>query len=364
MLCAALAVLAAPAAPAGACSVPVFRYALERWTAEPYAATVLHRGPLSPADDAAVAALKAAEPLVGLRVVDLDAPPADAADLPPVPDGAGLPQLVIGYPEFFQIPEAAWAGPLTLENVRAALDSPVRRELARRLIAGDTAVMLLLEGGDAAKDAAAAKMLDETLARLAKELKIPPPPDGVWNDPVYDSQGAPPLKVAFSVLRVSRADPAEAAFVRILTACGRNMTDTTEPIVLPLFGRGRALCAFMGSTLDAVNIEDACVFLTGPCSCVVKSENPGLDMLMQVDWDGALAGQPSAIPVVEAPPLAGPAAFAAQQVAADDAGGDVEEASDARAALLRNVVLAAGAVALVAVVAAVVVWRRAHAGRG
>jgi len=33
-----------------ACSVPVFRYALERWEPSPYVLMVFHRGPMAPAD--------------------------------------------------------------------------------------------------------------------------------------------------------------------------------------------------------------------------------------------------------------------------------------------------------------------------
>src|SRR5262245_53434181 len=45
------------AAPASACNVPVFRYALERWTTDPYEVIVFHRGPLGPADKALTDAL-------------------------------------------------------------------------------------------------------------------------------------------------------------------------------------------------------------------------------------------------------------------------------------------------------------------
>ncbi len=37
-----------------ACSVPVFRYALENWYADPYRVLVFHRGPLSAESQAAV----------------------------------------------------------------------------------------------------------------------------------------------------------------------------------------------------------------------------------------------------------------------------------------------------------------------
>jgi len=34
------------ALPVWACDVPVFRFALERWPADPYQATIFHKGPL------------------------------------------------------------------------------------------------------------------------------------------------------------------------------------------------------------------------------------------------------------------------------------------------------------------------------
>src|SRR5437763_9616576 len=45
-------------APTQACNVPVFRYALEHWPADPYEFIVFHRGPLDPADQAVVDVLK------------------------------------------------------------------------------------------------------------------------------------------------------------------------------------------------------------------------------------------------------------------------------------------------------------------
>ena len=43
--------------PAAACSVPVFRYALERWPADMYRLVVFHRGALSEGQQAEIAKL-------------------------------------------------------------------------------------------------------------------------------------------------------------------------------------------------------------------------------------------------------------------------------------------------------------------
>src|SRR4051812_3921272 len=56
--CLALLVLSQFATPVRACNVPVFRYALEHWPADPYEVIVFHRGLLSPEDQAAVDLLK------------------------------------------------------------------------------------------------------------------------------------------------------------------------------------------------------------------------------------------------------------------------------------------------------------------
>ncbi len=55
-----------------------------------------------------------------------------------------------------------------------------------------------------------------------------------------------------------------------------------------MFGRGRLLYALVGEGINADNISEACQFMAGPCSCVVKDYNPGTDLLMTVDWEASL----------------------------------------------------------------------------
>ncbi len=155
-----VAIAFASAAPAcRACSIPVFRYALERWPAEPYEAVVLHRGPLGPAEQAAFDALRKTTQgdaaLTNLQVRALDLATADATQAEPFLKGGepgALPRLTVRYPDSLRIEENAWSGPLTTANVSALLDSPARREIVRRLGAGDCAVWLLIECGDRARD--------------------------------------------------------------------------------------------------------------------------------------------------------------------------------------------------------------------
>jgi len=360
--CWLILVSTALAAPAWACSVPVFRYALERWPVAPYEVYVFHRGPLVLEDRAVVDQLRAAgrtesrDSVIDLRIIDLAArPDGDAVKVWQRQSSAVLPWVVVRYPSDLEIPEDVWTGPLSAEVVGRLMDSPARRKVARRILEGECGVFVFLESGDRAKDDAAAALLETELKRLEKTLDLPEPEDGTWDDPQYDAEGPPNLRIAFSVLRVSRTDPAEEFFVKMLLGGAPKALDVTGPAVFPLFGRGRALCGLTGKALSQANIEDVCDFLIGPCSCIVKDQNPGVDMLMAVDWDAALAGKPSAIPSVEAPPLAGVSDFVpagAKAAATEPLPGR------GRAGLVWGVLAAVGGGVVIVAVVALVVWRK------
>ena len=51
---------------------------------------------------------------------------------------------------------------------------------------------------------------------------------------------------------------------------------------------GAALGAWPAKGFGDDQIDEACLFLLGACSCQVKRMNPGWDLLLNVDWDGAL----------------------------------------------------------------------------
>jgi hypothetical protein len=56
-----------------------------------------------------------------------------------------------------------------------------------------------------------------------------------------------------------------------------------------VFGLGRALLPLIGAGITQKNIYDAASFLAGPCSCEVKEQNPGFDLLLNADWDTLLS---------------------------------------------------------------------------
>jgi hypothetical protein len=288
-----------PAIPVRACNVPVFRYALEHWATDPYEAFVFHRGPLTEADRAAVALLAKAAPTLTLHTVDLDQQPEDAArDLFEAQPSPTLPWLVVRYPTATRAQETAWAGPLQTDAVRALLESPARREVAHRLHEGESVVWLLLDGGTKEQDDAAEQLLRSESATLPKTLHLPAPGDLADDEPGQGTET--PLRVAFSVVRVARTDPAEAALVQLLLHTEPDLSQRQEPMVFPVFGRGRVLYALVGPGISASNLREAAVFLTGACSCRVKQENPGIDLLLTIGATAAAAV--SARPAEPAPP--------------------------------------------------------------
>lgn len=277
-----------------ACNVPVFRYALERWQSDDYRLTVFHRGPLSPTDAAMVGALQdeaAAGSLnVALRQIDVDQLTDDATDadarrwLTSLPNSAGLPWLVVQYPAALGTDRPLAAGPLAADNVQKLTRSPVRNELAQRLSDGHSAVWLLLASGHAEQDRAAEQLLSTELAKLEQELKLPALSDSADDTLLSDI----PLRMSFSVLRLQRHDPAEQALVGQLLQSEPDLSGIEEPMVFPIFGRGRSLFALVGQGITSANLRDAAEQLTGACSCELKELNLGFDLLIAHNWNALL----------------------------------------------------------------------------
>jgi hypothetical protein len=301
---------------APACSVPVFRYALERWHPSPYQAFLFHRGPLAPAHKDLARrltgeALSNQPPAnLTLQEVDLDVqPPPVLLEMWQRYAHLTLPAVVVRFPRGAPAEGTLWAGSLTEEAVARLIDSPARKRLARSLVQGDSAVWLLLESGDQAKDDAAARLLETRLAHLRQTLKLPKiEEEDLASGMVSVPESA--LRVAFSLLRLSRGDAVESTLVHCLLGTEEDLRQGREIMAFPVFGRGRALCAVVGEGLTEENIDEASRFLIGPCSCMVKEENPGLDLLMAVDWDSQIR-LVSTSAEDEPPPLTGFTAAAA-----------------------------------------------------
>ena len=272
------------ARPVLGCAVPVFRYALERWAPDAYEMVIIHRGPLAD-DDPASSLLKGDEAeFLNLRISTMDLETSAENEVTSLLGGAvpeTLPALAIWYP--LQKGRAApiWTGEFTPAAVKALIQSPKRLQLAQRLTDGQTAVWVVVESGNAAKDKAAMQMLDQQLTTATKELKEMAPE-------LAEELEMPGLSYEFSTLAISRSDPKEQMLLEMLLKSEPDLGDyADEAIVFPVFGRGRALYALASEGINADTIRETIAFLTGPCGCEIKMLNPGVDLLMGVNWDAA-----------------------------------------------------------------------------
>lgn len=292
-LLALLLIVAAPTI-GRACSIPVFRYALERWELSKYEITVFHERELPPDLDKALRALEAGAAPANITVSRVDLQGAVAPEYAKQwalqTKDKTLPWLSARLPETDARMPDAWAGPFTKDNLRRVLDSPARQQLVQRLSQGTTAVFLFLPGQDHDANAKAAAMLDKELARLGKIAQLP---ELRAEDQL---RFGVPLKIDFVGLKLKRDDPAEQAFIKSLLNSEPDLDKVTGPIVFPVFGRGRLLCSLFGEDLDDKQLANVVRFVCGECSCQVKELNPGVDLLIAANWMEILekSGPPAA----------------------------------------------------------------------
>ncbi len=291
------------ALPAWACSTPVFRYALERWDADPYVLLILHRGPLNEQKQESIKKFTSGEgpamyanwmllqqdieqPVTDIFLKELESalekPLAKLAEV-----AVGEAHAVLLYPRSPMLPLIAWQGTLD-EALQAGLyDSPLRRESARRLLTGDSFVMLLIESGNAELDDAAAKVIERQFRHLEEttDLSVPEEEHFPGEEPNEAAEKPEPLKLKLSLLRLRTDDPREAVLRALLLQPFPAAAKQGQPMAYPIFGRGRVLEPLVGAEIQPELLNSVTAFLTGACSCEIKEQNPGFDLLMAVEWE-------------------------------------------------------------------------------
>jgi hypothetical protein len=301
---AAILILTTLAGVASACNIPVFRYALERWKSDAYELIIFHDANFAPSKSAAIKALRASSERQGnitLSMGNVDSlTPAQAAvwkrirreDLS-VSAATSEPHAVLKT-QLRQKPIIVWHGALADVRESGILDSPARKKMTSRLLAGDSVVCLLLKSKDEKANRTVRATLDETLAKLQTKVRIP---EGVGL-PGSELFSEVPLLVQFRTIEVEHGSQEEQFLVGLFSQLQPEAFERGEPLVIPVFGRGRALEVIPGSDLSSTTIEELTLFLSGPCSCQVKDQNPGFDLLFSVDWDRELFGEDSPRPNV------------------------------------------------------------------
>lgn len=273
---------------AWACTIPVFRYALERWESDRFLVIVYHDGQLTEQQESEVKELTQRSSASGgplnIEVIRCDvkaASPPQVLDVQP-PADRPLPWLEVRSRVAVTRTVVHWQGPLAAAVGQSGLfDSPARREIVRRLLAGDSCVFLLVAPEDQLERRA--KEVQALLDSVAADLALP---QGI-GQPGSELYAPIPLGIRFSVLPVPLADPQEQTFFQLLAASAKDWRADTANLI-PVFGRCRALDVFSYAEDDQPLLEDLGNFLCGACSCRVKQANPGFDLLVSVNWNQRL----------------------------------------------------------------------------
>jgi hypothetical protein len=286
--------------PAEACQVPVFRYALEHWLPDPFELVVVHQRPLTVEEAEWLRRLQAPEgnrqTNLVTRVIDRASETlseevqrfleryAETGD--PAATGDGLPRMLLFFPPSNGTDAPAWAGELTESNCKLIADSPARQEIVQRLLAGESAVWVLLQSGEADVDQAAEERLRESLAQQQAAIHLPSLQE-LAAEEMFNQALEIPLQIQFSILPIAKGETQEAIFRSLLLAVEPDLADLAAegtPIAVPIFGRGRSYFALAGAGIRADNVADNAAFICGPCSCEAKRLNPGRDLLLTADW--------------------------------------------------------------------------------
>lgn len=263
-----------------ACTIPVFRYALDRW--EPDRLTL--RVPAAMAQKPEVRELL--RPLRANGQANLDLKTVTEAS----PQQAELRDSKTGE-------QVVWSANLDSASLSQVLGSPARTLLLDRLLSGQSVVWVLVDSGTP-EDQAQMERIEQRLKFLQQVAALPIQDP---NDPDSQLGPGPRLKLEFGTLRLKASDPAEQVLIRMLAG---PKTEPAAGFASAVFGRGRVLGSWPLAKLDDPALEDACLYLVGRCSCRVKNQNPGWDLLLNVNWEKVLkeAQAKQATPPAPAPP--------------------------------------------------------------
>lgn len=293
------AILLASSVPAGstyACNIPVFRYALERWTSDNYEIVVYRDRPLDGPSEPLVQQLedasqaRAGKSNLSVTIVDVN----EIADAKLQSLWTKLQPQATGKLPFVAVRTRAgqlgrvtlWSGALADLGKENLLSSPARTELQKRLLAGHAVVWLMIKSSDESRNRKIRTAITKQFQTLSRTVKLP---DGIGL-PGSELYAEVPLLMKFSLLEVDPKDDSERYLIQTLGSFEPDALAEDQPILAPVFGRGRALRVVAGDRLNPAMVADMTAFLSGPCSCQVKNQNPGFDLLLSADWQAELFG--------------------------------------------------------------------------
>jgi hypothetical protein len=147
-----------------------------------------------------------------------------------------------------------------LSELASLAHSPLRKKIAGELMAGKLCVMLYLKTGDSEKDSGGIDVMRKTVA-------------------------SSPFRDIITIIELDRKDPEEKHFISMLLNVEDDLTNIREPMLFGIFGRLKALEPLLAKGITEENINLMIDFLTADCSCLIKDNLPGTDILYASKWE-------------------------------------------------------------------------------
>lgn len=156
------------------------------------------------------------------------------------------------------------------EQMTGLATSPIREKMAGELMKGKLSIMLYLRSGDKVND-------DKVIGEVRKAV------------------AASPYKEIIPVIELDRNDVAEKHLVTLLLNVESDLKDLKEPMLFGVFGRLKALEPLVAGGITQENINFMIDFLTADCSCLIKDDLPGTDLLYAGSWESPATALVNAI---------------------------------------------------------------------
>jgi len=276
-----------------ACETPVYRYAMYRWQPAPYEVYFFHNAPPDEPHRRVAELLEqygrrdqtAAN--VAYQSVNV-AEDQELATVPPDVQRAWRERGDQSLPIYYLA--TPYGAPLGFEqldenSVETLVDSPARKSLAAQLELGKLGVFVMLSGKDEAENTSAEAVLNGLVEEVRQgklSLYVSPTQAAAVTE---GEAASPSFELGF--IQIDRDNHEERWLVQSFLAMEPELADEERPLVFLVYGRARALLPYIGAGITRENLIREIEFISGACSCTVKEQNPGVDLLVRYDWESA-----------------------------------------------------------------------------
>ena len=146
------------------------------------------------------------------------------------------------------------------EELKNLTSSPLRDKIAHEIMSGKLCVMLFLKTGIKEKD-------DERLQTVKHAIE------------------SSPFGKIITLAELDRTDKTESHFISNLLNVESDLKGINEPMLFGIFGRFKALEPLVSKGITEENVNLMISFLTADCSCLIKDNMPGTDILYLNNWE-------------------------------------------------------------------------------